>query len=267
MVRKSIVLMTDFGEGSPFPGIMKGVIKSICKDAEIIDFSHQVRPYRVEEAGFLLLSGYKYFPQGTIFVIVVDPGVGGKRKIVLVKTKDYFFLAPDNGVLSWVLKKEKAIKTIEVKNEKYFLKPVSKTFHGRDIFAPVAGWLAKGEKTENFGLEIDKIKEIPFPELIRKGDTFFGKIIYIDHFGNLISDFSEEKFAQRLEGNFSLKIKDKIFHRISSSYSEVDKGQPCLIWNSFGFLEIALREGNLAQKWRIKFGEKVILKIGQITTD
>lgn len=261
MVRKSIVLMTDFGQDSPFPGIMKGVIKSISPEVEIIDLSHQVRPYQVEEAGFLLFSGYKYFPLGTIFVTVVDPGVGGKRKIVLVKTKNYFFLAPDNGVLSWVLKKEKAEKIIEVRNENFFLKPVSNTFHGRDIFAPVAGWLAKGKKTENFGPKIDKIKEIPFPEVVHQNNRWIGKIIYIDHFGNLVSNFAQEKFARILKRGFTLNIKNKTFNQLSSSYSEVSKSKPCLLWDSFGFLEIALREGNLAQQWRIKPGERVIVQV------
>ncbi|HCJ65911.1 MAG TPA: hypothetical protein DHV62_00940 [Elusimicrobia bacterium] len=261
MVRKYIVLITDLGEGSPFPGIMKGVIKSISPEAEIIDLSHQVRPYQVEEASFLLMCNYKYFPQGTILVTVVDPEVGGKRKIVLVKTKNYFFLAPDNGILSWVLKKEKPEKIIEVKNEKYFLKPVSNTFQGRDIFAPVVGWLAKGEKIKNFGPKIDKIKKIPFPEVVHQNNRWIGKIIYIDHFGNLVSNFAQEEFSKLLEQNFSLRIKNKIFSRLSSSYSEVKKGEPCLLWDSFGFLEIALREDNLAQQWRIKPGEKVILEI------
>ncbi len=260
MVGTNIVLITDFGTDSPFPGIMKGVIKSISPDTEIIDYSHNVRPYDIEEASFLLMCGYKYFPSGTIFVTVVDPGVGGERKIVLVRTKNYYFLAPDNGLLSWVLKKEKAEKIVQVKNDKYFLKPVSRTFQGRDIFAPVAAGLALGVGIEEFGPEIKKIKKIPFPEVVRQNNRRIGKIIYIDHFGNLISNFSEEKFARFLEKSFSLKVRDKIFKRVSSSYDEISKGQPCLIWDSFGFLEIALREDNLAKKWQIKLGEKIILE-------
>ncbi len=261
MVRKYIVLITDFGEGSPFPGIMKGVIKSISPESEIIDLSQRIRPYQIEEAAFLLMSSYKYFPEGALFVAVVDPGVGGERKIVLVKTKNYFFLAPDNGILSWVLEKEKTEKIIEVKNKKYFLKPVSNTFQGRDIFAPVAGWLAKGKQIEHFGPKIDKIKRIPFPEVKKEGKIFFGEIIYIDHFGNLVSNFAEEKFAGRLKQEFILRTKNRTFREVSSAYREVKKNEPLLIWDSFGFLEIALSEGNLAQKWRIKPGEKVILEV------
>jgi len=261
MVRKNISLLTDFGRESPFPGIMKGVIKNICPDAEIVDFTHEIRPYNVGEAGFILMTGFHYFPKKTIFLVVVDPGVGSERKAVLVKTKNYYFLGPDNGVLSWVLEKEKIEKIIWLNNDKYFLKPVSDTFHGRDIFAPVAAWLARGEKIENFGEEVQKIKKIPFPQIQKKENTFFGKIVYVDRFGNLITNFSQSSFAKKLNKGFSLKIRGKIFHKINRSYSEVNKGEPCLLWDSFGFLEIALREGNLAKTWKINPEEKIILEI------
>lgn len=261
MVRKCISLLTDFGKESPFPGIMKGVIKKIYPDAEIIDFTHGIRPYDVEEAGFILMSGFHYFPKETIFLVVVDPGVGSERKAVLVKTKNYYFLAPDNGVLSWALEKEKVEKIIWLNNERYFIKPVSDTFHGRDIFAPVAAWLARGEKIENFGEKIKKIKMFPFPKILQKENTFFGKIIYVDRFGNLITNFSQGSFAKKLDKGFSLKIRDKVFHKVSRSYSEVNKGEPALLWDSFGFLEIALREGNLAKTWKVNPQEKVVLRI------
>jgi len=262
MVRKSVILLTDFGKESPFPGIMKGVIKSICPNTEVIDFTHEIRPYQIDGACFLLFTSYHYFPQGTIFVTVIDPGVGSERKIILVETRNYFFLAPDNGVLSWVLEREKPVRIINVDDDKYFLKPVSATFQGRDIFAPVAARLAGGERIENFGPLVKRIKQIPFPRVIRKGNIFTGKIIYVDHFGDLITNFSEKEFSSQLKSNnFSLKLKNKVLKQIVHSYAEVKKGNPCLLWGSFGFLEIALRESNLARKWRIGCGEKIILKI------
>ena len=151
-----ITLTTDFGNDDPFDGVIKGVILNICPQANIVDLTHNISPQDIYQANFLLDSCYQYFPKKTIHVCVVDPGVGTKRRPILIQTKGYFFIGPDNGVFTSIIKKEKNIKIIELTEKKYWLKNVSQTFHGRDIFSPVAAHLASGVNVKNFGKLINK---------------------------------------------------------------------------------------------------------------
>ncbi|MGR3218622.1 MAG: SAM hydrolase/SAM-dependent halogenase family protein, partial [Candidatus Anammoxibacter sp.] len=158
-----VTLLTDFGLHDEYVGVMKGVILGIDRSARIIDLSHSIKPQDIIGAAYVLLSAYKYFPAGTVNLVVVDPGVGSDRKIICVKTKDHIFLAPDNGILSILIAHETPEIIIEVTNKKYFLPEVSNTFHGRDIFAPVAAHLANGVKPEELGEELFAIQEIDIP--------------------------------------------------------------------------------------------------------
>lgn len=262
MVGKIVALITDFGYKSPFVGIMKGVIKTTAPESEIIDITHNISEYSIQEAAFVLAHSYSYFPKNTVFVTVVDPGVGSNRKIVLLKTEKYYFIAPDNGILSWTIKKEKVKKIISVTNNKYFFQPVSNTFHGRDIFAPIAGHIINGIDINNFGPEISKIYKISFPEIIKINNVFQGQVLYIDKFGNVITNFTEDKFRQVLKnGLFELRIKNKKLDRIQTSYSGIEPSKPCLIWGSFGYLEIALREDSIARLYRINVEDKIIIRM------
>jgi len=235
-----IALLTDFGLNDNFVGVMKGVIYRINPEAKIVDLFHQVESHNIRDAAFLLKGSYPYFPEGTIFLVVVDPGVGGERKSIIVKTKKHLFVAPDNGVLSFL--KEKEIKMIvEITNEEYFLKPVSSTFHGRDIFASVAAHLSKGKNVKNFGPVIREMEKLEFPEPQLKNNRLVGEVMYIDHFGNLITNISRDTFLRFIEGKkFKIAIGKAKISKISSSYQEGKKGLPIAIFDSFDNLEISL---------------------------
>ena len=261
--KKTIVLITDFGEKDYFVGLMKGVILNINPDVNIVDLTHSIPSFNIKICDFVLSNCYHYFPKGTIFVVVVDPGVGSRRKILLVKTKNYYFIAPDNGVLTSVLEKEKPVKIFSVENKKYFLKKVSITFHGRDIFSPVAGWLSLDVPCEEFGPPISSFNKITNEKPVIEDKKIRGEIMYIDKFGNAITNIninSAENFLK--EEKLKLKIKNNeipvVFRK---NYSEGRGGEIFLISGSLNYLEIACNKFPLIRKINIKEGEKIeILK-------
>ncbi|NOY78007.1 MAG: SAM-dependent chlorinase/fluorinase, partial [Calditrichaeota bacterium] len=181
-------LITDFGTKDGYPAIMKGVVLSISPQAQIVDISHEISPQAIDEAAFVLFNTYKYFPKGTLFTIVVDPGVGTDRKIIGVTTENYAFLAPDNGVLSAVFASESACRVYEITEKRFFLPEISATFHGRDIFAPVSGQFLNGLTFSEMGVETRTFQRGNPLKAAVSGDKISGKIVYIDRFGNLISN-------------------------------------------------------------------------------
>lgn len=274
-----IVLLTDFGLYDPFVGIMKGVIKNINPYAEIIDLSHQVKPQSIRQGAFFLYISYKYFPRGSIFVVVIDPEVGSKREILLYKTNDYYFLAPNNGVISYILPPESVTlrvggeifkfyhtkeeeKIIKIENDEFFLKPVSRTFHGRDIFAPVAAHISLGTEIEKFGQEFKgEVIRIPFPQLKHTDQKLYGEIVYSDRFGNLITNVDEESLNKFLNGLKPIIIFKNIeIFGLKNSYSEVKKGEPLAIINSFNYLEISIREGSAIEKFLANEGDEIVIE-------
>jgi S-adenosylmethionine hydrolase len=253
-----ISLLTDFGLEDNYVGVMKAVILRINPSAQILDLTHNVKRHNIIEAAFLLKGSFKYFPEGTIFLVVVDPGVGSKRKAIIVKTKDYTFIAPDNGVLSPTLKETSVNRIIEITNKRYFLKPVSDTFHGRDIFSPIAAFLSKGIPLESFGREIREFKDLEIPEVKIKDNKLLGEIIYIDGFGNLISNIQRDIFYDFL-GNkkFRIHFKGEVFKKINRSYAEMVEGKPLVIFGSFDSLEISVNRGNAKDYFRAKEKDKI----------
>lgn len=252
-----IGILTDFGLDDNFVGAIKGVIYRINPEAKIVDISHNVESHNIREAAFLLKSSFPYFPERTVFLIVVDPGVGGKRKAIIVDTEKYLFVAPDNGVLSFL--KEKEIKRIlQITNRKYFLKPVSDTFHGRDIFAPVAAHLSRGEDVLRFGRKIRKIERLSFSEPQVVGSRLLGEVIYVDRFGNLITNISHRAFSQFIgKRKFKIFIGKKKISRISSSYEEGKEGELIAIFGSFGNLEISLYCNDACRHLNLKKGDGI----------
>jgi S-adenosylmethionine hydrolase len=211
---------------------------------------------------FLLKSSFKYFPKGSLHLVVVDPGVGSERKNLLVKTKDYFFVAPDNGVLSLALKDQPPLKIIEITNERYFLKPISNTFHGRDIFAPTAAYLSKGEDFSRFGKRIKSIKELRLPQAKIASKGLIGEIIHIDRFGNLVSNIDKEMLDNFIKGKkFKIFIKNKTIDKLSHSYSEGTYLKLLALIDSFNYLEIALNRGSACDYLKAKKGTKVIVSV------
>jgi len=246
-----ITLLTDFGISDPYAGIMKGVILSVNPSAQIIDVTHGIEPQDIMGAAYFINAAYRYFPLRSIHVVVVDPGVGSDRSIIAVSAGGHFFLAPDNGVLSLVLENLCANTIIKVENETYFLKPVSRTFHGRDIFAPVAGHLSKGVGIDSFGPAITRDQMVtialPKPYLSESGELV-GKVISVDRFGNLITNIDLQSINEAFGFNNDRRLKILIgSHQIeglSSAYHDVSPQSLLAIIGSMGFVEISLNFGN-----------------------
>jgi len=259
---KIIALLTDFGENDPFVGVMKGVMLSLNPHVTIVDLTHGIPPGDIGEAAFILKTSLAYFPKGTLFVIVVDPGVGSERKILYAKTSSFEFLAPDNGVLQFILEESSPIELIHVQNSDYFLHPVSHTFQGRDIFAPVAGHLSKGLDPKKLGpvLAKEKLVSFPFPKAYRdRNGIWHGEVIYIDRFGNLITNFFHPEIDLQKNAIEEIGIKDMKVRDFVKNYRE-QEGRPVVLMNSFDAIEIAFSQGNAATFFNVKKGEKVTLK-------
>ncbi len=253
----TIALITDFGTKDYFVGAMKGAILSIAGNAAIVDITHEIPPQEICAAGFTLRACYRDFPVKTIFVAVVDPGVGSNRKAILIETKDYFFIAPDNGLLSFVFNETNDFRVFETSNEKFFKHPVSRTFHGRDVFAPIAAHLANGVKPIEFGNEIKEFIRFEEAEPRRiSGNEIEAEIIHIDRFGNLIVNLKREDLPK----HFTLEINGKSISRMQNFFAEIETGELFMITGSAGFLEVAAFKNSAANLLNVKVGQKIILK-------
>ena len=256
-----ITLTTDFGYRDPFVGIMKGVILKINPLATIIDITHDITPQNIREASFSIGTSYHYFPQRTIHVVVVDPGVGSSRRPLLVTAGLHYFIGPDNGLFSRVYETAEDLSVLHVTADHYFLSREGSTFDGRDVFAPLSGWLSKGIQIEKFGDPIDDYVKLPSSvPLMKKDDTIEGEVFYVDHFGNLITNISGKEirtFTESRPGR-SLKIRARGADiPFAEFYSQAaDDGMHCVI-NSFGYLELFVNNGNASSIHGMKAGEKV----------
>jgi len=256
-----IVLLSDFGNADGYAGTMKGVISQMAPKLSVVDLSHEIPPFGIVQAALVLYQSYRYFPEGSIFVAVVDPGVGSQRKAILVKSPAYYFIAPDNGLLTLVLEKETPQKIIHLTNEAYFLNPASPTFQGRDIFAPVAAQLAEGIAPELFGQKILDYQRLPdfFPEVSKK--KVQGKIISVDRFGNGVTNLSKEFLQKHFPGlKFFIQVRNKKIQTLKNHYAEVKGKSPFLLFGSSGFLEISMNQGSAAKQLRLKVGAKLQVK-------
>ena len=258
-----ITLTTDFGIDDYFVGVMKGVILSINPKIKLIDITHNISPFQIRETAFLVSNFFSYFPPKTIHLIVVDPGVGTKRRAIIAKIRDYFFVAPDNGVLSYVYQKEKGVKVYEITRDEYFLKPVSQTFHGRDIFAPVAAYLSQGISPDKFGKIIKEYEHFSINEAVFEKNHIKGEILYCDRFGNLITNITKKNFEKALAlpncKIFKIGVKSFRIDNLSSSYSAGKANTLSAIWGSHGYLEIFLKNENAHSEFGIKPGTKVTI--------
>ncbi len=260
-----IVLLTDFGYKDPYVGVVKGVIKSINPNADIIDLTHEVSRQDVYEAALLLFVSYKYFPHSTIFVSVVDPGVGSTRKALLVKTRNYYFIGPDNGSLYPASVDDGIMEVYDVSNSPFKLKNTSYTFHGRDLFAPIAAHLSLGLSPSQLGYRIDEedmVKlEFPRPQLTDGGIK--GSIIYIDVFGNIMTNIDRsllEEIKVNYGSKLSIELGGKTFTcRLVPSFSYVGRGEVACYINSWGFFEIGINHGNAARALSVKNGDPIVL--------
>jgi len=248
MSKPIITLLTDFGTKDHYVASMKGVILNINPECLLIDITHGVNPHDIEEGAFILGNTYSYFPKGTIHLSVVDPGVGGTRRPILLVTRNYFFVGPDNGLFTLVAQREKVKQVVALTKKKYFFSKVSSTFHGRDIFAPVAAHLSLGIKPNAFGHEINSLKELRLQKPVVKEGKLLGEILHIDTFGNLLSHLEEGKpFRFTQTRPFVPRLAGKIISRLKKGSWEGKKGELIGLLGSGGFLEISVREGS-AQK-------------------
>jgi len=263
-----ITLTTDFGNDDEYVGIMKGVILSLNPSAVIVDITHHIDPQDIVQASYTIYSSYRYFPQGTVHVVVVDPTVGSDRKIIAFKITDHIFLAPDNGVLSLLIKKNEGnINSIaSIDNTSYFLDPVSRTFHGRDIFAPVSSHLSMGVPIKKLGTPVAQKKLICLSILkpyFSDNGELVGSIITIDHFGNLITNINIddlEKIHNTVPGKkLCINVGSDKISGLSQNYSSADTGHPLAIIGSRGYLEISVNGGDAANHFMV--GKSDVVRI------
>ncbi len=260
MKNSIITLLTDFGTKDHYVASMKGVILNINPHCRLIDITHQVSPHDIREGAFILANAYSYFPKGTIHLAVVDPGVGGARKPLLLVTPNYCFVGPDNGLFTMVTRKESVEQIIALDKPKYHLSKVSTTFHGRDIFAPVAAHLSLGVKPSALGHEIDLVSWLGFEgPFIREG-KLLGEILHVDTFGNLVSNIDEGRFFRFTRGRpFVIRAGGKIIRGLKRGYWEGKKEEPIALFGSGGFLEISVREGNAQKALKVKRGDPIVI--------
>ncbi len=243
-----ITLITDFGERDGYPGVMKGVMVQYNPNLKFIDITHSVRPFGIREAAFILKNSYPYFPKGTIHLVVVDPTVGGKRRPIIVKSRGHIFIGPDNGVFSYIYDKNSSV--YEIIPKKLPVSYISSTFHGRDIFAVAAGLISQNRKIEEFAKPFNHFVSFPFPSPRRERGEIYGEIIYIDGFGNLITNI------EKIEGQGYFEIEGERIP-IKSSYEEVEKGRPLAILGSSGYYELSIREGKASEVLGLSIGDEV----------
>jgi S-adenosylmethionine hydrolase len=253
MKTKYVALLSDFGTNDPFVAAMKGVLLSKAPALTIIDITHQVPPQDVQTAAFYLMTAIPYMPKSTLFMTVVDPTVGTGRGIVWAKTAGHQFIAPDNGLLSWVEQKEKILEARFISNSSLFLDTISSTFHGRDIMAPVAAAIAKGLPEKKIGPLFPDYRRLPFPQPVRAGNRVTGQVIAIDHFGNVVTNIKRDYLSARAVFNLA----GRMLKDLKLTYASVPEGEALAVIGSFGFLEFSVRNGNFARTFDVKIGSPV----------
>ena len=260
--RPMITVITDFGDGH-YTGALKGAILNVCPDTQIVDITHDCTAHDVEEAAFTLLCIYPYYPLNTIHLVVVDPGVGSERRGIVVSTGKHYFVGPDNGVFSFVYARERVQEVVSIESSKYFRPEVSPTFHGRDIFAPVAAWLARGTPLKEFGTEITDYVQMDVSMVQKNGENLLsGSVIYIDRFGNIITNFSPEETHRLLgkHGTPNFVIKGRKIKKHCRFYAEADAEELFSLVGSSGHYEIVAQNRSAAEILNVNRGETVELK-------
>jgi S-adenosylmethionine hydrolase len=247
MGRPTVALLTDFGTRDHYAGTLKGVVLSVCPDATLVDIGHDIPAHDVLTGALELAACYRYFPHGTIFLVVVDPGVGSSRRGIAADIGDFKFVAPDNGVLSAVFAEAPPKKVVELTERKYALPTVSRTFEGRDRFAPAAGYLAKGVALVSLGKGLAKYQTIDVPRPIVSGGELTGQVLRVDRFGNLITNIDRRTFEQFAGGAaIAVEAGGEEIPRIVATYAEAPPNELCALFGSTDHLEVAINAGDAA---------------------
>ncbi len=259
-----ITLTTDYGTNDHLVGVLKGVILKINPEVQIVDITHGVTPYDLLDGAMAITNAYPYFPPRTIHVVIVDPGVGTDRRPLLVSGQNQYFIAPDNGVLSGVYDKEQNFLVRHLTAEHYFLHPVSKTFHGRDVFAAVAGWLSKNWQPGSMGEEITDFKRFALPKPKEADGTLKGVVLKVDSFGNLITNFRAEDLpADAMEkGAINLQVGGHSIGKLLPTFAQGNAGEAIAYLGSSGNVEIGVNKGSASKTLGLGRGTPVLLKKG-----
>lgn len=260
MARPVIALLTDFGSSDHYAGAMKGVVLSLCPDVTLVDISHDIPPHDVLAGALELSASYKYFPAGTIFLVVVDPGVGSTRHGIAAEAGGYRFVAPDNGVLTLVFKDAQPKRVVELTERRYARPTVSRTFEGRDRFAPAAAWLAKGIELAALGRPLTGWHSLTVPEPVVSDATVSGEVLRVDRFGNLVTNVDRRIFDRfSVAGAIEITAGTHAVDKVVATYSEADPGAVCALFGSTEQLEIAVNGGSAAERLQLARGAPVTI--------
>ena len=274
-----IVLLTDFGTTDTYVGVMKGVMLGIAPQLQFIDLTHAIQPQNVREAAFALLNSYRYFPADTIFLVIVDPGVGSSRQPIAVQAGEYMFVAPDNGVLSYVLHDFEVMQAVALDKPYYARSGISSTFHGRDIFAPAAAHLSAGAALQSLGSPLEQLVMLPEPTLSVEGKRITGEVLHVDHFGTVVTSIGllrwvapgrltlNARFGEALAlpipaENAIISIGGQQIESIHRTYAEVARGDTLALVGSNGYLELAVNQGSFVSRLEVQIGDSVEIQIG-----
>ncbi len=256
-----ITFSTDFGSTGPYVGAVKGAILQICPRARVVDISHEISSHNILEAAFNLACSYSYFPEGTIHLAVVDPGVGSERRGIVVSTDRYRFVGPDNGLFTLIYQREKVTQVISIESKRYWRETVSPTFHGRDVFGPAAAWLACGLNPERLGPEVTDWRQLPLTLLKREESGRIGGVVFqVDRFGNVITSV-QDRGLRDLLGHEPVLVEfsagGRRISRHCRTYAEAPEGELVYLKGSSGYYEIAIPEGSAARILGLKVGDPV----------
>jgi len=260
-----VTLLSDFGLKDPYVAEIKAVISTISPRARIIDISHSVEKFNIRMGAFVLASATRYFPKGTIHIAVVDPGVGTKRRALLVETKHAFYVGPDNGLLTLAARREGIRHVYAITNPKLMLPKASFTFHGRDVFAPAVAHLASGKPPSNFGSEISDYAVPRFAKSVLKAGELMGEVLHIDDFGNIITNITSKDLGEirvKPKKLLSIKLKNKSWKIwFCTAFGDVASKSALALIGSHDFLEIAINRGNASKKFKVKVGDVVAISL------
>jgi S-adenosyl-L-methionine hydrolase (adenosine-forming) len=257
MARPVIALLTDFGTRDHYAGTMKGVALAICPDATFVDISHEIPAHDVLAGALELAASYRYFPAGTVFLVVVDPGVGSMRRGIAADAGDYKFVAPDNGVLTVVLDEHPPRRVVELTERKYARPTVSRTFEGRDRFAPAAAWLAKGIELTAMGRPAGAVARLDLPHPRVAEDAIEGVVLRVDRFGNLITNIDRKTFEKLSGAPLDIQVGSRQVSKVVSTYADAAAGDLCALFGSTDHLEIAANGASAAEELGLGRGASV----------
>ena len=261
MARPVVALLSDFGTADHYAGTMKAVVLGVCPDVTLVDIAHDLPAHDVMAGALQLAACYKYFPGGTVFLVVVDPGVGSARRGIAAEAGDYRFVAPDNGVLSAVFKELAPRKVVELTERKYARPTISRTFEGRDRFAPAAGWLAKGLALASLGRGVSDYARLELPDVAVTAASVSGVVLHIDRFGNAITNIERRDVEKVIQGGAAMVAAGPHeIARIVTTYDEAAENEPCALFGSTEHLEIAVKSSSAAEQLSLARGTPVVVK-------